>query len=137
MIVRKYNNLKAPGNITVGFGARTKDEPKHMGVDFANSKGSPILAFSDGVVTAVGQTKNGLGNVVLLKDSGGNMHSYGHLQQALVKPGMKVKRGQQIAKMGDSGNSYSPSGGDSSHLDIRITDAYGRYKNPLKYLHNK
>lgn len=134
MIAGKYNNLRAPGNITVPFGARTKDEAQHMGVDFANKNGTPIPAFADGVITGVGQTNNGLGNVVTLKDNGGNTHSYGHLQRALVKPGMKVKKGQQIAKMGATGNSYSPSGGDPSHLDLRIVNAYGRYKNPLTYL---
>jgi hypothetical protein len=38
--------------------------------------------------------------------------------------------------MGKSGNSYSPSGWDPSHLDLRIVDAYGRYKNPMTYLNN-
>lgn len=137
MIIRKYNNLKAPGNITVGFGQRTKDEKQHMGVDFANAKGSPIPAFEDGVITGVGVVKNGLGNVIILKDKNGDTHSYGHLQRAVVKPGMRVRKGQEIAKMGDEGNSYSPSGGDSSHLDIRISNAYGKYKNPLNYLKNK
>lgn len=131
---KKYNNLRAPGNLTVGFGQRTKDEPKHMGVDFANKSGTPIPAFADGVVIGVGSTNNGLGNVVTLKDAGGNTHSYGHLQKAVVKPGMRVKKGQQIANMGATGNSYSPSGGDPSHVDVRIVDAYNRYKNPLTYL---
>jgi len=134
MLPQKYNNLRAPGKITTPFGARTKDEPVHKGVDFANKSGTPIPAFADGVITGVGTTNNGLGNVVTLKDAAGNNHSYGHLQGAVVKPGMRVKKGQQIAKMGATGNSYSPSGGDPSHLDIRISDAYGRYKNPLGYL---
>ena len=136
MLLKKYNNLRAPGNLTVGFGQRTKDEPQHMGVDFANKNGSPIQAFADGVITGVGATKNGLGNVVTMKDSGGNVHSYGHLRNAVVKRGMRVKRGQTIAAMGSSGNSYSPSGGDPSHLDLRVVNAYGRYKNPLTYLKN-
>jgi len=134
MNLSKYNNLRAPGNITVGFGQRTKDEKQHMGVDFANREGTPIPAFADGVITGVGTTNNGLGNVVTLKDSSGNTHSYGHLQKAVVRPGMRVKKGQQIANMGKTGNAYSPSGGDPSHLDLRIVGAYGRYKNPLTYL---
>ncbi len=44
---------------------------------------------------------------------------------------------QQIAKMGQTGNSYSPSGGDPSHLDLRISNAYGRFMNPLTYLKNR
>lgn len=71
-----------------------------------------------------------------MKDSGGNVHQYGHLQGALVKPGMQVKKGQAIAKMGKTGNVYSPSGGDPTHLDLRIVTAYGKYKNPMTYLNN-
>jgi len=128
---QRFSNL---GNITTPFLGRTRDETQHKGVDFANRNGTPIPAFSDGVITSVGTTNNGMGNVVTLKDKGGNTHQYGHLHSSLVKPGQVVKKGIPIAKMGDSGNSYSPNGGDSSHLDIRISDAYGRWKNPLKYI---
>lgn len=133
---RKYNKLRAPGVITTPFGGKTRDEPVHPGVDFANKKGTPIPAFADGVITGVGGKGDGSGNVVTLKDAGGNVHQYGHLQKALVKPGQKVKKGEEVAKMGDSGNSYSPSGGDASHLDVRIASAYGRWKNPMTYMRN-
>jgi murein DD-endopeptidase MepM/ murein hydrolase activator NlpD len=130
----KYKNLRAPGIITTPFGGQTKDEQTHAGVDFANKSGTSIPAFADGTIVSTGQTNNGMGNVVILKDSGGNTHQYGHLQGAVVRAGQKVKRGQEIAKMGASGNSYSPSGGDPSHLDIRIVSAYGKWKNPLTFL---
>lgn len=130
----KYPNLKAPGVVTTPFGGTTKDEAQHKGVDFANRSGTPIPAFADGVVTGVGSTSNGMGNVVILKDGQGNTHQYGHLQGSNVKPGQQVKKGQQIARMGATGNSYSPSGGDSSHLDIRIINAYNKYVNPMTYL---
>lgn len=134
MIPQRYNKLKAPGNITTPFMGRTRGEPQHPGLDIANKTGTPIPAFADGQITSVGPTSNGMGNVVTLKDGNGDTHQYGHLQGALVKPGAIVKKGQPIAKMGATGNSYSPSGGDPSHLDIRIADAYGRWKNPSKYL---
>lgn len=136
MVLKKYNNLKLPGVITTQFGGKTRDEPVHPGVDIANASGTPIPAFADGVVTGVGGKGDGSGNVVILKDKEGNTHQYGHLQRAVVKPGQQVKKGQQIAKMGKSGNSYSPSGGDPSHLDIRIATAYGKWKNPLTYMRN-
>jgi murein DD-endopeptidase MepM/ murein hydrolase activator NlpD len=132
----QYQNLRAPGVITTPYMGKTKDESPHMGVDFANKQGTPIPAFSDGVITAVGPTSNGQGNVIALKDSGGNIHQYSHLQKSLVKPGTKVKKGQTIAAMGSTGNSYSPSGGDPTHLDVRIVSAYGRYKNPMTYLNS-
>lgn len=133
---KKYNNLRAPGVITTPFGGKTRGESFHPGVDVANKSGTPIPAFADGVVSKVGKRTDGFGNVVILKDNGGNVHQYGHLQGALVKPGTKVKRGQPIAKMGKTGNSYSPTGGDPSHLDIRIASAYGKWKNPMTYLRN-
>ena len=133
----KYNQLRIPGRVTTPFGARTKDEQSHQGMDIANVTGTPIPALRPGVVTGVGQATNGLGNVVKLRDNEGNVHQYSHLQKALVRPGMRVQEGQEIAKMGSSGNSYSPSGNDPSHLDIRIVNAFWRYKNPLLYLKNR
>jgi len=128
------NLFKTLGKITTPYGGSTKDEDTHPGVDFANASGTPIPAFADGTVTGVGTKDDGTGNVVTLKDSGGNTHQYSHLQSANVQPGDTVEKGEQIAEMGKSGNSYSPTGGDPSHLDIRIVSAYGRYKNPLTYL---
>lgn len=133
---QKYNNLRAPGKITTPFGGQTRGESNHPGVDFANKSGTPIPAFENGIITRVGQKNDGMGNVVILRDSKGNVHQYGHLQGALVKPGMKVKKGQPIAKMGKSGNSYSPSGGDPTHLDIRIASKFGKWQNPMTYLKN-
>ena len=133
-MIKGYNNLRAPGKVTTAYGGKTRGENFHPGMDFANRSGTPVPAFADGVITKVGKKRDGFGNVVILRDNGGNVHQYGHLQRALVKPGMKVKKGQNIAKMGASGNSYSPSGGDPSHLDLRIVNAYGRWKNPLVYL---
>ena len=133
MDVSKYKNLRSFGNITTPFGGQTRDDPRHMGVDIANREGTPIPAFEDGVVSGVGSKNDGSGNVVILKDKNGNTHQYSHLKSALVKPGMKVKKGAQIAQMGKTGNAYSPSGGDPSHLDIRIVDAYGKYLNPITY----
>ena len=127
-------NLKKVGNLTTPFGGSTRGEKFHPGIDVANIPGTPIPAFSDGVVTSTGPTTNGMGNVVTLKDNEGNVHQYGHLQGANVKPGQKVKKGQPIAKMGATGNSYSPTGGDPTHLDIRIATKFGKWKNPMSYL---
>jgi len=137
MISQSYNKLKVPGRITTPFGGKTRGEPVHPGLDIANVPGTPIQAFADGQITSVGPTSNGMGNIVTLKDKEGNSHQYGHLQGSLVKPGAIVKKGQPIAKMGKTGNSYSPSGGDPTHLDVRIADAYGRWKNPSAFLNKK
>lgn len=135
MIIRNYN-LKVPGVITTPFGGKTKDETVHPGLDIANKEGTQIPAFADGVVTYTGKTNNGGGNIVQMKDNNGNLHQYSHLRGFFKKTGETVKKGQPIASMGKTGNSYSPTGGDPSHLDIRIVTAYGKYKNPLTYLKN-
>ena len=137
-IFKKTNSLlKKLLNLTKFLGGKTRGESFHQGVDIANRGGTTIPALANGTITGVGTTNNGFGNVVTLKDTSGNTHQYSHLQKALKRPGQIVKKGQPIAKMGDSGNSYSETGNDSSHLDLRISNSYGRYFNPLTYLKNK
>ena len=136
MFLQNFKKLKIPGKITTPYGGQTRGEDFHPGLDIANASGTPIPAFADGTITSVGPRDDGSGNVVTLKDNGGNTHQYSHLQGANVRPGFRVKRGQKIATMGKSGNSYSPTNGDSSHLDIRISSAYGKWKNPLTYLNS-
>lgn len=130
----KYKNLKVPGTITTPFGGKTRDEPVHPGVDFANKPGAPIQSFADGVVTGVGGKGDGSGNVVILKDKNGDVHQYGHLQNQAVKKNQIIKKGDKIGTMGASGNSYSPTGGDATHLDIRIAGKDGTWRNPMNYL---
>ena len=129
--------VRIPGNITTPFGGQTRGEPVHPGVDIANKPGTDIPALADGIVASAGPTSNGMGNIIVLKDVQGNTHQYGHLQNILVKVGQSVRKGQIIGKMGKTGNSYSETGGDPTHLDIRIANAYGKWKNPLTYLRNK
>ena len=137
MSIKKYNKLKNIGNITTKFGGQTRGEKFHPGLDIANLPGTKIPAFADGTIQSVGTTSNGFGNIVTLKDEGGNTHQYGHLQKANVKPGDKVKKGVQIATMGKSGGGcYSKSGNDPSHLDIRIVSKFGQWRNPYMYMQN-
>lgn len=125
------------GNLTTKYGEKTKDENAHEGIDIANAKGTPIPAAAPGIVTKVeGQNSAGnpgYGNNVIIRDANGNFHRYSHLTGSYVKVGQPVKQGQTVGGMGDSGNAYSPSGGDASHLDYRLQSAYGQYMNPLKY----
>ena len=137
MITPKYNLLKKLGNLTTNFGAPTRDDPNHQGIDVANAEGTVIPAMEDGVILKTETRNDGAGNVAILRDKNGNIQQYSHLKNALVKPGTKVRKGTPIAQMGKSGNVYSNSGSDPSHLDLRITNAYGRYLNPLTYLRNK
>lgn len=131
---KPINLLKKLGNITTPFMGSTRGETQHMGIDIANKNGTPIPAITPGVVTSVNNGNTGFGNTVTVKAPNGDTQQFAHLQRALVRPGQKVAQGQTIAKMGASGNSYSKSGGATDHLDLRIVNAYGRFKNPLVYL---
>lgn len=135
------NKFKNLGVMTVPFGGKTLEEDFHPGVDFANQMGTPIPATVDGVVTEADgghvQGENNFGNSVSIKDANGDTHEFHHLQNIGVRPGQMVRRGQQVATMGNTGATYSQSGrGDGTHLDYRIVTAYGKYKNPMMYLRN-
>lgn len=134
---KPVNILKKIGNLTTPFGGSTRGESWHPGVDIAAPEGSPIPAITPGIVSSVQKSNNGFGNTVTVNTPNGDVQQFAHLQKALVKPGQKVMRGQMIAKMGDSGNSYSESNGSASHLDLRIVNAFGRWKNPMVYLRNR
>jgi murein DD-endopeptidase MepM/ murein hydrolase activator NlpD len=90
---------------TSGFGYRWG--VLHGGIDIANSIGTPILAASDGVVISAGPYA-GYGNMVKLRHADGTVTLYGHLSSILVDIGERVWAGDQIAKMGNTGNSTGP-----------------------------
>lgn len=126
------------GNKTTEFGEPTKYESFHPGIDVANVKGTPIPAFTSGVVakinTGAKTGDNGFGNQVEIKDNQGNTHQYNHLQNINTRVGQQVKEGQQVATMGNTGSVYSPSKkGDGTHLDYRIVDTYNKYINPYTH----
>ena len=90
---------------TSGFGYRWG--VLHGGVDIANSIGTPILAAADGVVIESGPTA-GYGAYVKLRHSDGTVTLYGHINTWLVSVGERVMAGDQIATMGNRGNSTGP-----------------------------
>jgi hypothetical protein len=93
------------GAWTSGFGYRWG--VLHGGIDIANSIGTPILAASDGVVIDAGPT-GGYGNWVKLRHNDGTVTLYAHLSSWNVDIGQRVWAGDQIAKMGNTGNSTGP-----------------------------
>ena len=135
---RTPSSFKQLGALTTPYGGSTKYEGKHPGVDLANKIGTPIPSFTGGTVVGVesGFRKGdkGFGNSVIVRDAQGNMVRYSHLNNAYVKVGQQVKPGAIIGAMGNTGSTYSTSGGTGSHLDLRIKDARGNYIDPNKYL---
>jgi murein DD-endopeptidase MepM/ murein hydrolase activator NlpD len=90
---------------TSGFGYRWG--VLHGGIDIANAIGTPILAAADGVVIDVGPTA-GYGAWVKLRHADGTVTLYGHVNTWLVSVGERVMAGDQIATIGNRGNSTGP-----------------------------
>ena len=93
------------GILTSGYGARWGT--LHGGLDIANSIGTPITAAADGVVIAAGPTP-GYGMWVKLRHNDGTVTLYGHIDTTTVTVGDRVTAGDQIATMGNRGNSTGP-----------------------------
>ena len=118
------------GRISSGFGARlspfTKEKSYHYGVDIAGPYGTPILAVADGTVTYSGW-RNGYGWFIIINHANGYQTAYGHNSKLLVNVGHKVKRGDKIALIGNTGRTT----GIHCHFEVRIN---GDHKNPMPYL---
>jgi len=99
------------GWVSSGFGHRTSPftglEEFHRGIDIATEKGKPILAPADGIVTFAG-INGGLGRTLVLDHEHGMITRYAHLNKCLVKSGQRVKRGDKIGLVGNSGRSTGP-----------------------------
>ena len=85
------------------------------GINLAVPEGTPVKAAEDGVVAYAGNELKGYGNLVLLRHSNGFVTAYAHASEVLVKKGDVVKRGQVIAKSGQTGTVTSP----QLHFEIR------------------
>mgnify|MGYP000850974143 FL=1 len=94
------------GKVSSGFGQREHPvlggKREHQGIDLAAPKGSPILAALPGEVETVGR-ENGYGLKIVLKHDDEYETLYAHCDEALVRVGERVKAGQVIGRVGDSG----------------------------------
>ncbi len=97
--------MPTKGIFTSNFGYRWG--VLHAGIDLANSIGTPIYAVSDGVVIEAGPAA-GYGALVKLRHADGTVTLYGHVNTTLVGVGQRVMAGDQIATMGNRGNSTGP-----------------------------
>src|SRR4029077_2852002 len=102
------------GKVITSYGAKTNGK-SNDGINLAVPEGTPIKAAEDGVVTYSGNELKGYGNLVLVRHSNGYVTAYAHASELLVKRGDAIKRGQVIAKSGQSGEVGSP----QLHFEIR------------------
>ena len=102
------------GRIIAGFGPRPNGA-QNDGINLAVPEGTPIKAAEDGVVAYAGNELKGYGNLVLIRHADGYVSAYANASELLVKRGDTVKRGQVIARAGQTGNVTSP----QLHFEIR------------------
>jgi len=122
---------KQMNRIASGFGMRMhpifKTWRMHAGLDFSAPSGTPIYASGDGKVSRVGYI-GGYGNQVTLDHGYGYKSSYAHMRKYVVKLGEKVKRGQLIGYVGNTGSSTAP------HLHYEVIKN-GIKVNPIYYIY--
>lgn len=121
------------GKLISGFGKRIHPFHKglydHPGIDITATRGTEVVAGADGYVSDITKSEllAGYGNTIELTHSQSLSTRYAHLETILVRQGQKVKKGQVIGTVGNSGGSIAP------HLHYEVL-RNGREQNPIYYL---
>ncbi len=113
------------GKVVSTFGPRSKSH--HDGVDISAKRGTKVRSAADGKVLYSGSEIKGYGNLIIVRHEGGIITVYAHNDKNLVKEGTMVKRGQTVAKVGNSGSASRV----YLHFEVRIGE---KPRNPLLYL---
>lgn len=116
------------GKIISAYGAKPNGL-KNEGINIAVPEGTGIRAAESGVVAYAGNELKGYGNLVLIRHEGGWVTAYAHAKELFVKRGDTVKRGDVIAKAGQTGSVSSP----QLHFEVRKG---ATAMDPLKFLAN-
>ena len=119
--------LPTQGRLTTCFCMRWGT--MHYGIDLAGPLGTPIHSATDGVVIRAGRA-SGYGNAVYIQDPDGNVHVYGHMRYYDVQAGDLVHAGDEIAKIGNEGQSTGP----HLHYQIHRGGMTGRPIDPQEWL---
>lgn len=101
------------GKVVSTYG--TSGGQKNDGIDIAAPKGTPVKAAEGGKVVYAGNEVARMGNLLLIEHPGGYITAYGNNEELLVKKGDTVKKGQTIAKVGNSGGTAEP----QLHFEVR------------------
>jgi murein DD-endopeptidase MepM/ murein hydrolase activator NlpD len=104
----------ATGRVIAGFGG-TVNGQQNVGINIALPENTPVKAAEDGVVAYAGNELTTYGNLVQIRHSDGYFTVYAHTKEILVKRGDPVKRGQLIARSGQTGKVNSP----QLHFQVR------------------
>ncbi len=116
--------------IASGFGHRIhpiyKIRKMHQGIDFSAPVGTPVFATGDGVVKTVTRSARGLGNQIVIDHGFGYSSKYACMDEMNVRQGVRVKRGELIGTVGDTGLSVAP----HLHYEVHLN---GEAMNPINY----
>ena len=127
----KPSGWPVKGWVTSGFGMRvspfTGRREMHPGLDIAARIGTLVHATVDGVVSRAEPTVGGYGKLVVIDSGYGYKTYYAHNSKIFVKVGQRIKRGQVISAVGDTGRSTGP----HCHYEVRLN---GVPVNPRKFL---
>lgn len=130
LLAAKPSGWPVKGWLTSSFGFRRDPfngkRKIHEGLDIAARTGAPVVATADGIVSSV-KTEPGYGKMVTIDHGYGYRSLYGHNSKFSVKVGQRVRRGDQIASVGNTGRST----GSHVHYEVRLN---GVPVNPQKYL---
>lgn len=113
-----------------GFGMRKhpvhKVNKMHKGIDFPGKRGTPVIATGGGTIKAIKKIRSGYGRHVIIDHGFGYTTLYAHLDKITVKRGQKIKRGEKIGTLGDSGTVTAA----HVHYEVRKN---GVAINPINY----
>ena len=111
--------LPVANHATSTYGMRTHPETgarrEHRGIDLGAPLGTSVRAVEDGEVTFSGE-QDGYGNIIVVKHSEKTSTAYAHNNYNFVETGDKVRRGQHIAEVGETGNVTGP----HLHFEVRL-----------------
>ncbi|MBE6461847.1 MAG: M23 family metallopeptidase [Alphaproteobacteria bacterium] len=114
------------GKILSGYGAKNNGL-FNDGINIGAKRGTSVNAAENGVVAYAGNEVKGMGNLIIIQHSDGWMTVYAHMDTMNVRRGVRVKVGQQIGTVGETGKVDTP----QLHFEVRKgTKAY----NPSSYL---
>ena len=113
----------ARGRVTSGYGYRSDPltglRKFHNGIDIANQRGTPVVAAMSGTVVKAGYNGN-YGRYLILRHAEGFQTLYAHLDKALATVGDRIRQGQQVGEMGNTGYSSQ----DHLHFSIFLDGAH-------------
>ena len=119
--------------VASGFGFRIhpiyNTAKMQTGMDFTAPVGTAIYATGNGIVSAVNFEGKGYGNHLLINHGYGYLTLYGHLSRVLAKPGQRIRRGDLIAYVGNTGTSTGP------HLHYEVIKN-SKPINPVNFYYN-